>query len=155
MQLCKISSSEWLRQDFQVIHCPNGMQMILPRRRSSPDLQVGKCQAKWQDRCYILWVDPMIFSRDLFGRPIKRNVPMIILLIVGKDTNQENLRHKGKKNYQIYLSSSYWSHRESRFFQAFLQTCADWCHYQCLDLVYRRNFPADALLLFIRMIIEE
>eukprot|EP00434_Breviolum_minutum_P003242 symbB.v1.2.002853.t1/scaffold130.1/size334612/4 len=26
-------------QDFQVIHCPNGMQMILPRRRSSPDLQ--------------------------------------------------------------------------------------------------------------------
>ena len=39
----------------------------------------------------------MIFSRDLFGRPIKRNVPMIILLIVGKDTNQENLRHKERR----------------------------------------------------------
>ena len=63
---------------------------------------MGKCQAKWQDRCYILWVDPMSFSRDLFGLPVKRNVPMIIL-IVGIDTNHKNLRHKKRRIPDIFV----------------------------------------------------
>ena len=99
MQLCKISSSEWLRQDFQVIHCPNGMQMILPRRRSSPDLQAGNCQAKWQDRCYC-WLILWCFKRCLWSY---HQAQCANDTVVGIGTKHENLQHTKKTNYQIFV----------------------------------------------------